>query len=240
MLFPPEAYVRYKGSLLPPYRIRFNSADHQIDDAYLNSSISEAERVVKALTYTPDQLIVDIGCGQGRLAIGLLRRFPDARYLGLDVSERSIKWCRTYLEQRHPSYKFQYLDVLNARYNPTGKPVSPGFRLPVPNGAADVVYMWGVVTNMEPEHMPVYIAEIARMLRAGGKAFCTANVEDDVPIATINPDNYVSFKCAAPLHIVRYEKRYFLSVFERVGLKMTGYVHHAVGNCQSEIYFIKE
>jgi hypothetical protein len=100
--------------------------------------------------------------------------------------------------------------------------------------------MWGVVTNMEPEHMPVYASEIARMLRPGGKLFLTANVEEGVSAVSINPDNYTAFKCSGPLHIVRYELGYFTDVFARAGLKLEEFAHHAAGNCQSDLYFVRE
>ena len=238
-LRPSKDYVVHHGTVLPPRALRFNHSEQQDDRYYVTSADTEADRVVTTLGYTPDQLIVDVGCGQGRLAIGLTRRHPAARYLGLDVSQRSIAWCRAHIEWRYPSYQFHHVDLVNARYNPGGQPLSPHFRLPVGDGAADIVYMWGLVTNMEPEHLPIYAAETSRMLRPGGKAFVTANVEDDVPRVSINPANYTAYACSGPLHVVRYEKHYFLDVFERAGLKMIGYSHESVGNHQSEIYFAK-
>lgn len=235
----PTDIVLQDGSVLPPHGLRVNNAEQQNDACYLSSAIDEADRVVSLLGYEPHQLLVDIGCGQGRLAIGLARRFPAARYLGLDVARRSIDWCRDAIEARFPSYQFRHLDVVNARYNPAGRPLRPGFRLPVANYTADIVYMWGLVTNMEPDHLPLYAAETSRILRTGGKVFATANVEEDVPRVTINPEHYMPYPCRGPLHTVRYEKQFFLDVFASVGLSLTGFLHHAVGNMQSELYFTK-
>jgi ubiquinone/menaquinone biosynthesis C-methylase UbiE len=239
-LMPPRDYVVHRGSVLPAPDLRFNGPDQQDNNFYLNSSISETNRVVTRLGYQPGELLVEIGSGQGRLAIGMVRRFPSARYLGLDVSKRSVDWCQRHIERRHPSYRFQYLHVLNALYNPSGEPLTSAFRLPVEDASADAVYLWGVVTNMEPEHFPLYAREIARMLRKGRRMFLTANVEDNVPTVTINPENYTSFKCSGPLHIVRYEKNYFIDVFRQVGLSLTDLDHHAAGNCQSELYFRRD
>ena len=235
----PTVVVLQDGSQLPPHDLRVNNAEQQNDAFYLSSAIGEADRVVSLLGYDPHQLLVDIGCGQGRLAIGLVRRFPLGRYLGLDVARRSIDWCREAIEARFPSYQFRHLDVVNARYNPAGKPLRPGFRLPVASYTADVVYMWGLVTNMEPEHLPVYAAETSRMLRNGGKVFVTANVEEGVPPVTINPEHYTPYPCRGPLHTVRYEKQYFLDLFASVGLSLNGLLYHSAGNMQSELYFTK-
>jgi SAM-dependent methyltransferase len=239
-LFPPRDYVSYKGSVLPHRDLRFNGPDQQVDSFYLASAIAEAKRVVGVMGYAPGGLLVDIGCGQGRLAIGLIRDLPQARYLGLDVSARSIEWCTTHLATRHASYRFRHLNLVNALYNPRGDALAPAFQLPVPSGEVDIVYMWGVVTNMEPEHLGPYAHEISRILRPGGQLFLTANVEADVPKVSINPENYVPFICRGPLHIVRYEKQHFLDVFQGTGLKATQFAYHAAGNCQSELYFVKE
>jgi hypothetical protein len=93
---------------------------------------------------------------------------------------------------------------------------------------------------MEPDHLSVYASEISRMLRRGGNLFLTANVEDQVPQVSINPENYTAFTCQGPLHIVRYERQYFLDVFQRAGLILTDFAYHAAGNCQSDMYFVKQ
>lgn len=240
MLLLDRNHVIYQGSVLPAPDLRFNGPDQRDNAFYLQSAEQEADRVIRKLGYTPDSLLVDIGCGQGRLAIGLARRLPAARYLGLDVSERSILWCREHLESRYPSYRFRHLNLVNARYNPAGDPLPADFRLPVADGAAAVAYLWGVVTNMEPEFLGVYAQEIGRILQPGGRLFLTANVEDDVPEVSINPENYTSFQCHGPLNIVRHERRYFLDVFRQAGLTLTDYAHHAAGNCQSDLYFVRE
>lgn len=231
--------VEFQGSMLPARSLRFNGPDQQDDAFYLESALAEANRVIHKLGYAPPEMVVDIGCGQGRMAIGLARLLPEARYVGLDVSKPSIDWCKRHIESKHPSFQFVHLDLVNARYNPAGAQMPRGFSLPVPDGKASVAYLWGVVTNMEPDFLGIYARELGRMLRAGGRLFLTANVEDDVPQFSVNPPNYVSFQCAGPLHIVRFERQHFVQCFARYGLILLEYVHHAAGNCQSELYFVK-
>jgi SAM-dependent methyltransferase len=240
LLLPPRDYVSFQGSRLPVPELRFNGPDYADDAFLLRSSDQEAERVTGKLRYDPSDLLVDLGCGQGRLAIGLVRVLPQARYLGLDVSAPSIVWCAKHISRRYPSYAFKHIDVVNARYNPNGFSLAPQFRLPVADGSAGLVYVWGVVTNMEPEHLSLYATEIGRMLRPGGQAFLTANVEEHVPEVSINPANYVSFEYHGPLHIVRYEHRYFVEVFGQAGLHLERLDYHASGNCQSDLYFVKK
>lgn len=238
-LIPRKDYVTYRGSRLPVPQIRLNPSAYEDNAFFLNSAINEAARVVTKLGCTPDDFLVEIGCGHSRLAIGLVRKLGNLRYLGLDVTESSIQWCRKNIESQYLSYHFQHIDLINARYNPSGPALAPDFRLPVSDGTADIVYMWGVVTNMEPDFFPVYASEICRILHRGGKLYLTANVEDNVPRVSINPEDYTAFACQGPLHIVRYEKQYFVDVFRHEGLILTDFDYHAAGNSQSDLYFVK-
>ena len=145
-----------RGSILPPRDLRMGGTEYEDDEFFLNSAIAEANRVIRQLKAKPADLLIDIGSGQGRLAIGLIHESFTLRYLGIDVKRDSIDWCRKYLERRNPEFRFQHVDVVNARYNPSGDALSPDYQLPVGSGEVDIVYMWGVFTNMEPEHLPVY------------------------------------------------------------------------------------
>ncbi len=238
-LFPKRDYVIHKGSRLPAPELRFNGALYKDDEFYLSSAIKEANRVI-AMGYSPSDSLVEIGCGHSRLAMGLVRQFENARYLGLDVFAPCIDWCKTHIEERNPSYRFQHINIVNERYNPQGQSLPQEFNFPVQSGSADIVYLWGVVSNMEPKHLVPYVSEISRMLRRGGKAFLTCNVEDNVPLASTNPENYTPFELRGPLHIVRYEREHFMNVFRTAGLKLLRLDHHAAGDCQSEVYFVKE
>ena len=236
----PKGYRLHNGSILPPHDVRMGGPEYEDDDFFLDSAIAESKRVLTKLACKPHDFLIDIGCGHGRLPIGLIRESCDISYLGIDVKRDSIDWCRQYIQKRKPAYRFQHVDVVNARYNPSGDALSVDYRLPVETGAVNIVYMWGVFTNMEPEHLPVYAREFYRVLRPGGNAFVTAHVEDGVPHASVNPENYTPYSCQGPLHAVRYERKYVIDTFWQAGLTMTELNYHAAGNCQSDIYFAKQ
>ena len=214
--------------------------EYEDDGFFLDSAISEARRVVTRLQVGADDFLVDIGCGEGRLPIGLIHESRSLRYLGLDVKRNAIAWCQEYIQQWHPAFRFEHVDVLNARYNPSGRALLPEDEIPVETGSADTVYMWGVLTNMEPDHFPPYAKEAARILRRGGRVFVTAHVEEGVPVASVNPESYTPYRCQGPLHAVRYEREYLIDTFQQVGLALTELEYHAAGNCQSELYFEKQ
>jgi hypothetical protein len=113
-------------------------------------------------------------------------------------------------------------------------------RLPVADASADIVYMWGVFTNMALEHVRIYASELSRMARDGAKVFLTAFVEDDVPEVSYNPTGYVPYDFASPLAVVRYNREWLFSLFSRHGLMVDDFRYHgSMFPKQSEIFLTK-
>lgn len=235
-------YVTFRGCRLPPAHMRdaMCGLEYAADDRFLESGCAEARRLVAKLAYTPDSNVVEIGCGLGRLAIGLVRECGNVRYWGFDVSRPRIAWCKTHIERRQPSYRFFHVDVANDQSNPNGKVIHDEFRFPLADGHADVLYSWGVFTNMRLNDARIYISEIGRLVRGGGRAFLTAFVEKDVAPESVNPTGYVDYECHLPLHVVRYDQDVLFSMFAEGGLTVEEFAYHGGAHCnQSEIYLRK-
>src|SRR5262249_20716449 len=68
----------------------------------------------------PQHRVLDIGCGTGRAAEGLLTVLAgEGPYLGFDASKSAIRSCRRrYVHQ--PGFAFAHLDVRHPDYNPRG------------------------------------------------------------------------------------------------------------------------
>ena len=90
--------------------------------------------------------VLDVGCGTGELA----PQFRGHDYLGLDLSTRYIKYARI----RFPQVHFGVSDAAN---------------LPVRDGYYDRVLIFGVIHHMDDELSRLVIAEVARVLRPGGR-----------------------------------------------------------------------
>jgi SAM-dependent methyltransferase len=207
---------------------------------FLDSGRAEARRVVLKLGYRKNMNVVEIGSGAGRFAIGLLGEVGEVDYWGFDPVAPWIDWCRKYIEEVHPSFHFIHIDVKNENYSPDGVAAGEKFKFPMQDGHADIVYMWGVFTNMRWKDARNYISEIGRLTRDGGRVFLTAFVEEGVPEETINPVDYVEYPCTVPLHVVRYQKDALFAAFEDHGLSVEEFSHHGGFHCnQSEIYLRK-
>jgi SAM-dependent methyltransferase len=150
------------------------------DDARLVSQGRELGRLLFTHGLTPDGMLLDIGCGYGRLAIGLIHdNLFHGRYIGFDILERHIEWCRRNLSPAAPGYRFVHLDALNERYNPKGRMRPEELTFPVPAATVDVACAFSVFTHLYRPTIQRYLAEIERCLRPGGTAVTTWLLFDD-------------------------------------------------------------
>ncbi len=132
---------------------------------------------------TPASRIVDLGCGCGRYAMPLRdywfhgRRF-EGRYLGVDVDEAMLAWCR----RRFPADRFEWhrAESASRTYNPRGRDGGP-VRLPAEDGSRDFVMANSLFSHLLEGEFTRYLAESARVLRPGGvlmlSAFCLEHVD---------------------------------------------------------------
>ena len=233
---PESRCVRFQGHALPPPGLRYCGADFKNDVYFVQSAVEEAERLRDVLGLGPASRLLEVGCGPGRIAIGLLyASVPVGRYDGIDVDRRCIKGCRKFISRSHPEYHFWHVDAKHERYNPDGSEMSAAFSLPFDSGVFDIIYLYGLFTNLNENDVRIYTREFRRLLSPAGKMFLTAFVEEGVPPVTVNPENYV-VKCQGPLHIVRYEKGHLFSIFESCGFEVERFDYFTEHDGQSGIY----
>ena len=99
--------------------------------------------------------ILDIACGTGDVAFELRRRYPDARIVGVDLSEGMLQEARKKLdrlpEEQREGISFEKGDSLALRFD---------------NDSFDLVTVAYGVRNFE--HLEQGLREMARVLRPGG------------------------------------------------------------------------
>jgi SAM-dependent methyltransferase len=133
---------------------------------------------------TKDSAVLDVGCGYGRLALGILHA-TDHRgsYLGFDILARQIDWCQTTISPSFPKMRFVHLDIRNGRYNPRGtiEPTEASF--PARSASTDVCALFSVCTHLYRPDIERYLDEIRRVLRPGGVAITTWFLFDEARLA---------------------------------------------------------
>ena len=133
-------------------------------DIWLNG-----EDLVKSFSYNfATKSVVDIGCGIGRVGWYVIDRV--ASYVGYDVNERYLKFCRRTFSS-YKNARFVHLDIRNSMYNPKGKLKASGLRLNESNNSQDLVLCISLFTHLcSLFDAQVYINEIFRVLKPGGEA----------------------------------------------------------------------
>ncbi len=122
-------------------------------------------------------VVVDIGCGIGRMAVAMSKRLREIRYVGFDVVNYGILWCRKRFSAL-PGYRFVHANIFNTFYNPRGSEAGSSYRFPVSDSAADFVCATSVFTHMPASEVTHYLRETSRCMKRGAKAYFTAFILD--------------------------------------------------------------
>jgi SAM-dependent methyltransferase len=110
-----------------------------------------AYHLLRSLGLADGHMVVDAGCGSGRLAVQL-SPFGGIRYLGFDVVKRLVDYASEL--SRRPDWEFLVTD---------------GRAIPCESGAADYVCFFSVFTHLLHEDTFRYFRESQRVLKPGGR-----------------------------------------------------------------------
>ena len=114
-----------------------------------------AGQILQRLLNQPRALVIEVGCGTGRVISEIIERHADWQGFGLDISENMIGTCRT--TYHNPRLRFQQHDIESS---------------PLPE-QADAVLSLGVFCYLEDPFRA--IEHIYTMLKSGGLFIFSAN-----------------------------------------------------------------
>ncbi|MBK1661755.1 class I SAM-dependent methyltransferase [Paracraurococcus ruber] len=180
----------------------------------------------------PQDRVLDIGCGPGRMAVPLTQYLAgDASYDGVDVDAAAIGWCADVITPAYPGFRFHRLDIAHPLYNPGGALAAEALALPFADASMDMVLLVSVLTHLDLPAIARYGAEIRRVLAPGGRCFATAFLlnrparagiaagraalpfpdRPDDPVLVAHPD--------APLAAIAFEEDLLLGTLLGAGLR---------------------
>lgn len=181
------------------------------DDLYLENDINRVKSQVGK-----DPLVLDIGCGYGRL-IPILKSLGMRRIYGLDFSEKLIEVAR----KNHKDVPFL---VGNMLY------VDQSFQ----NLEFDAFFAIASVMHLLPEHMPIFARNLRKVLKTGAVGFITTPLGEGEDILNSNDiKDYIGEKLEPDDVIFRtsWKREDLAEIFENSGFKIIsfeGFYHQMV------------
>ena len=135
--------------------------------------ISVVDYLVETKIIEPGDHILDVGCANGRVPMGLATRDYPCTYDGVDVHKPCIDFCK-YAFTGYPLYHFHHLDLRSTKYWPKGK--TPQYKViyPFEDGVFDSIVAISLFS-----HTGTYAAaertlqEMSRVLKPDGILFST-------------------------------------------------------------------
>jgi ubiquinone/menaquinone biosynthesis C-methylase UbiE len=138
------------------------------------------ESLVSLANLRDNDSVLEIGCGIGRNATALYRRFSDRlSYLGFDIVRYGITWCQKHFGTRSKQHRFVHSNIYNSFYNPRGRLNPIEYVFPTAASSTDLVFATSVFTHMQSPEVRHYIQESARVLKPGGRIYFTSFILDE-------------------------------------------------------------
>jgi SAM-dependent methyltransferase len=180
LLFDSARGIKY--DMIPPTRMNFVGTRHD----FLEVGKEFLGHFQKVGKLQPQEKVLDIGCGIGRMAIPLTTFLDRGSYSGFDIIPFGIKWCQERISPRFPSFEFKYADINNSAYNPGGKIAPADYRFPYSDNTFDFSFATSVFTHLVQPSMENYLRELGRVLKPGGRALLTFFLLNDRSKAVID------------------------------------------------------
>jgi SAM-dependent methyltransferase len=120
--------------------------------------------------------VLDFGCGV-RFADSIVNRVvPLKSYIGIDVYQEMIDFLSSNVTDSRLS--FFHLNARNPTYNKDGVPLERDTTRPIGDRLFDVICMFSVITHQLPEDAGAIFAILRRYVKAHGRLFFSASVEE--------------------------------------------------------------
>ncbi len=149
--------------------------------------------LINEIHLKPEESILDVGCGCGRLAYHLVDYIKAGHYYGFDIDQKCINWATEVISDYNSSFHFDRVDICNQRYNPDGKIDSSKFIFPYEDNCFDVIILTSVFTHLKDKDMEHYLAEVARVLKKGGRCLITYFLFNDHSGASFEARRDITF-----------------------------------------------
>ena len=186
----------------------------------------------------PDDKVLDVGCGVGRMAIPLTDYLSsDGEYRGFDIVKKGIEWSQDRISTQFNNFNFTHSNVYNKHYNRLGNVQAKDYQFPYDDGFFDFIFLTSVFTHMRPLDIDNYLGETSRVLKTGGRCLITFFVLNDEAKKLVHldrssidfshkMDGFVTTSENCPERAIAYSEESVEKLFEKHGLTIRQPIHY--------------
>ena len=130
--------------------------------------------MIQLVDLKPDDTVLDVGCGIGRLAAPLTGYLNEkGAYYGFDIVKQGIDWCNKHIAKKYPNFHFLHVPLKNDLYNLETETESNNFVFPYHNNQFNAVVLNSVFTHMVADDVANYLNQIRRVMADNGKCMAS-------------------------------------------------------------------
>lgn len=166
---------------LPKYsnRVRSRGVSNQFGGALFQSQGEQMyQMLLRFGKLKEDSQVLEVGCGCGCAAHGLVGNIDRGSYTGMDIDRKSVEACKANEKLTDQNFSFKHVDVFNSQYNPDGVIQADEYIFPIDSSSKDLVFLTSVFTHMLPSSVENYFKEISRVLKPNGRVVATVFLMD--------------------------------------------------------------
>lgn len=160
-VFAPSTVVTLVKAFTAQYEglwQRLDGNDHAVETTVGGdfATVGKLEfELLRSLGLRTSDSLIDVGCGSGRLAVQLAPWLKGS-YLGTDILHPLLDHAQRICQR--PDWRFE---------------CTTGETIPAPDGGADMVCFFSVLTHITHEDTWRYLLESKRVLKPGGRIVCS-------------------------------------------------------------------
>lgn len=141
--------------------------------AFLEAGEKQVQLSIDLGVIKQDGRILDMGCGNGRWAVGLEQQLFQGSYIGVDVVPESIEFCKS-LFAGDDRFEFHHHDIHNAFYQPRAATNPERLTLAIADESIDSVICNSLFSHLERDTaVEHYLRTMRRVTKHGGFAWFT-------------------------------------------------------------------
>lgn len=123
-----------------------------------------------------DRSILDVGCGVKFSQALIEHDLPLGSYTGVDVHRPVIDHLSAAVDD--PRFDYHHVDFFNARYNPSGTPMTADSVLPVGDRTFDLICGFSLMTHLDPTDFASMLAIMRRHAHESTRLVFTAFIDE--------------------------------------------------------------